>query len=242
MSRALRRHPSRKIRRKLFRFSTLFCAIALGLVLYASHAIRKQSSSSVYETSSDLPHRRVGLVLGCSPRLGGGNPNWYFNNRIEAAAEVLKAGKVDYLLLSGDNHTADYDEPTAMMEALVQRGVPMERMVLDYAGFSTSDSVVRAKEVFGLRDVCIVTQKDHAMRAIYIARHKGIDAIAFAAKDIPTMAGARTRARESLARVRTLLDVHVWGRRPHFGGPRIEIGKDSEEPPKPSSGEDDVGV
>ena len=96
---------------------------------------------------------------------------------------------------------------------------------IDYAGFSTLDSIVRAKKVFGLSGFCVITQRDHALRAIYIARANGIDVVGFPAKDVSTLRGLRTRFRESLARVRTLFDVHVLGRKPHLLGPTVVIGQ-----------------
>jgi len=110
-----------------------------------------------------------------------------------------------------------------MKKTLVRLGVPADRIVMDYAGFSTLDSIVRAKKVFGLSELCVITQREHALRAIYIARANGMDVVAFPAKDVPARSAWRTRIRESLARVRTLLDVHVLGRKPHFLGPAIEI-------------------
>jgi SanA protein len=111
-----------------------------------------------------------------------------------------------------------------MKDALVKRGVPADRVVLDHAGFSTLDSVVRAKKVFGLSELCVITQRDHAQRALYIAQTQGISAVAYPAKDVSVRQGLRTRLREALARVRTLLDLHVLGRKPRFLGAKIEIG------------------
>jgi len=201
--------------------------IAIAAILYAAHRIEKSSASGLKPEIGVLPHHRVGLVLGCSPVLSSGAPNWYFENRMAAAAAVFQAQKVDYLLVSGDNHVSTYDEPTAMKQALVRLGIPEDRIVLDYAGFSTLDSIVRAKKVFGQSELCIITQKDHALRALYIARANGISAVGFPAKDVSTLKGLRTRVRESLARVRTLLDVHILGREPHFLGPPILIGKNA---------------
>ena len=215
-----------------WRVSAALSAVALGmaggLVWYSRYAIERGSSDSIIADPAKLPHKRVAVVLGCAPNLGDGRPNPYFVNRMEAAATVFKNGRADYLLVSGDNHTVDYDEPTAMKEALVQLGVPEERVVLDYAGFSTSDSILRAKLVFGQNDLCVVSQRDHAMRAVYIARHNTIDAVGFAARDIPARYGWRVLVREALARVRTVLDVNVWGRKPHFIGPRISIPPSSQ--------------
>jgi SanA protein len=214
-----------KRRRSILVAASSGALIAILAILYAAHRIEKTSVAALEANVTVLPHKRVGLVLGCSPVLRSGAPNWYFENRMAAAAAVFQAGKVDYLLVSGDNHIATYDEPTAMKQALVRLGVPEDRIVLDYAGFSTLDSVVRAKKVFGLSDCCVITQRDHALRAIYIARANGINAVGYPAKDVTKLAGLRTRMRESLARVRTLLDVHILGREPHFLGPAIVIGK-----------------
>lgn len=214
-------------RRRFFVISGLLVLAAVGVTLYAARRIERSSAAAVKSDVGGLPHRRVGLVLGCSPVLRSGEPNAYFENRIAAAAAVFRAGKVDYLLVSGDNHVATYDEPTAMQRALVRLGVPADRIVLDYAGFSTLDSIVRAQKVFGLSEFCVITQRDHALRAIYIARAHGIAAVGFSASDVPAWGGLRTRLRESLARVRTLLDVHVSGRQPHFLGPPIAVGKNA---------------
>ena len=98
--------------------------VAFAVILYAAHRIEKSSISDLQGNLSNLPHKRVALVLGCSPVLSSGAPNWYFENRIAAAAAVFRAQKVDYLLVSGDNHVSTYDEPTAMKHALLRLGVP----------------------------------------------------------------------------------------------------------------------
>lgn len=89
--------------------------------------------------------------------------------------------KVDYILASGDNHTELYDEPTAMRDSLMAHGVPEDRIILDFAGFRTLDSVVRAKEVFGCDSLTIISQADHNARALYLAGINGIEAVAISA-------------------------------------------------------------
>ncbi len=210
--------------KRIWKFLAIGALGTLALLDYSRDAVEKQDRDALFDNTSKLPHKRVALVLGCAPVLGHGWANPYFVNRMEAAAAVFKAGKADYLLVSGDNHTVEYDEPTAMKEALVRLGVPEERIALDYAGFSTSDSVLRANLVFGLTDFAIISQRDHALRAIYIAQHHHLDAVGFAAQDIPARYGWRISLREAFARVRTVLDVNVWGRTPHFSGPPVPIG------------------
>lgn len=202
-----------------------------GLILGARVLIER-NASHVHASAADVPQHRVALVLGCVPVLASGQPNLFFHHRMQAAADLFKAGRVDYLLVSGDNHRAGYDEPTAMRDALVARGVPADRIALDYAGFSTLDSVVRARHVFGQSELCIVSQRDHAMRAVFIARAHGMSAVGFAARDVGFRFGFRTHVRESLARVRAVLDVKLLGREPRFYGPPVTIG--AEDPAAPS--------
>ncbi|HUF63770.1 MAG TPA: ElyC/SanA/YdcF family protein [Verrucomicrobiales bacterium] len=200
--------------------------LCVAVVLWAGRSIGSQASR-VYSVEK-CPQRSVALVLGCAPTLKDGKENVYFRNRIACAAEIYDAGKADFILVSGDNSREDYDEPGAMKAALVQLGVPEERVFADYAGFSTLDSVVRSQKVFGQERILIVSQRDHAMRALYIAKSHGIDALGVAADDVGFRSGAKTKAREALARVRTVLDVRVLGRRPRFLGPKIVISGRSE--------------
>ena len=133
----------------------------------------------------------MGLVLGCSTNLADGRPNPYFVHRIEAATALYAEGVVAYLLVSGDNGTRDYDEPTMIKAALVERGVPAHRIVLDYAGFRTLDSVIRAREVFGIDDFVVVSQRFHCERAVLLARRLGMHATGYAASDVPGIEGAK---------------------------------------------------
>ena len=191
----------------------------------ASSLIRNSAGGRTYSDLDTIPHRRVALVLGCSRTLAGGRANLFFNNRIAAAAALFKSGKADYLLVSGDNHVRGYDEATDMKESLVRMGVPAGRIYCDYAGFRTFDSMVRARDVFGLTEITVVSQEFHNLRAIYLASHLGIDAIAYNAPDVALRFGIRTWCRESLARFKTLLDVHVLPAKPRFLGPPISIGE-----------------
>lgn len=193
------------------------------LVVYGAASIAKEARGFVFDDLRQIPRARVGLVLGCSTRLADGRPNPYFVHRVDAATALYEAGVVEHLLVSGDNGTRDYDEPTMIKAALVERGVPENRIVLDYAGFRTLDSVVRAREVFGVDDFVVVSQRFQSERAVFLARRLGMRATGYAASDVPGIDGAKTRAREWLARARAVIDVSV-GTRPRFLGPRVPIG------------------
>ncbi|MBA4388220.1 MAG: protein SanA [Verrucomicrobia bacterium] len=201
--------------------------VILGLLamLGAGELIRRAARGQTYSDAASIPHRRVGVLLGCVQRLSDGRANLFFNHRIAAAAQLFNARKIDYIIVSGDNHTVGYDESTAMKNALMAAGVPAGNIYCDFAGFRTLDSVVRAREVFGQTSFTLISQEFHNQRAIYIARGKGLDAIGFNAKDVNSRHSIKTMIREQFARVRTVLDVNLLGTRPKFLGPRIEIGE-----------------
>lgn len=213
---------------KLLLLALVICAVG---VIAANRTIRRAAAGKTYSDVHAIPHRSVGLLLGCQKYLAGNRPNLFFQNRVAAAADLYREGKVDYLLVSGDNHIRGYDEPTDMKTALVEQGIPAEKIYLDYAGFRTLDSVVRAKEVFGLTQVTIISQKFHTQRAIFIANHRGLDAIAFNAPDVDAYDSFGTRVREHFARVKAVLDIYVLRKQPHFLGERVAIG-----PETPASG------
>tara|TARA_R110000850_G_scaffold167796_5_gene292846 strand:- start:1848 stop:2516 length:669 start_codon:yes stop_codon:yes gene_type:complete len=209
-----------------FLFRTIlpcFVVVCLTALLFCDRWIERRSSSLHYNELADLPPADVGLVLGCSQYLSNGRTNLYFQHRIETAANAFFSGKCRYLIVSGDNGSFSYNEPRLMKRALVKAGIPESRIVCDFAGFRTLDSVVRASKVFGQRELLVISQQFHNERAIYIAQHFGIKLTGLNAPDVWQHAGWRTRTREKFARVKTILDLHVFGVQPRFLGEPIEI-------------------
>lgn len=147
----------------------------LGTITIASNAWVRASTSAHRFGLADAPEAPVALVLGAGLRPDG-TPSPALRARLDDAAALYANGTVKVLLVSGDNGTTDHDEPTAMRDYLVAQGVPEPMVVLDYAGFSTWDSCVRAKEVFGVKRVLVVTQEFHLPRAVFLCRHAGLDA------------------------------------------------------------------
>ena len=190
---------------------------AAAMVWYCNYAIGRCSDLCFSDVDS-VPVRDAALLLGAAKVSPSGKPNLYFSARIETAAELFHAGKIKHILISGDNSRKDYDEPGDMKNALLALAVPESAMTLDYAGFRTLDSVVRAKNVFNKDKITIITQPGHAERAVYIARKHDIDAIAFyAAEPIRyKWLVARNRKREKFARVAAWLDVNILCRKPKF--------------------------
>ena len=161
----------------------------------------------------------VGLVFGTAQWLRQGGSNPYFKARIETSAELLRLHRIQHLLLSGDNRTRYYNEPINMWRSLRHRNVADEYMTLDYAGFSTFDSVVRAKEVFGAGRLMLISQDWHLPRALFIADALGVEASGCAVPDDGVEGEWRLRVREWLARAAPFGDLYIWGREPYFLGP-----------------------
>jgi len=210
------------MRKKLTRLILLTLCLILIAMVWANYTINSFAEGKTYSTVSEIPKNKVGLILGTSKKLKGGQSNPYYSNRITAAVTLFKAGKIKYVLVSGDNGSIYYNEPTAMKKDLISAGIPKEKIFLDYAGFRTLDSVFRAKIVFGLEEVTIISQKFHNERAIYLATKKGLHAIGYNAKDIPLEAGLKIQFREYFARVKVFLDLALKTQ-PRFYGEKIII-------------------
>ena len=196
----------------------------LGLVTYANFTPNWASRGRLFSEVSNVPATTVGLVLGTTDRVNG-QENLYFRYRIDAAVRVWKAGKLKTVIVSGDNRSPYYNEPEKMKQALVERGIPESRIVCDFAGLRTLDSVVRAKEVFGTNSILVISQRFQNERAIYLAKAHGIDAYGFNARDLETQAGMKTRIREVGARVKMWLDVNFLNTRPSYLGKKIRLPK-----------------
>lgn len=203
--------------------AVLLGVLAIALILFScNRIINKATKNRTYWSIQNIPKNRVGLVLGTSNKLVGGGSNPYYTNRIKATLELYNAGKIDYVLVSGDNGSQYYNEPHVFKTDLVKGGIPAERIFLDYAGFRTLDSMVRAKAIFGLDHVTIISQKFHNERAIYLAEKKGLHAIGFNADGISLNQGLKVQIREYFARVKVFIDLAL-NTQPKFFGDKIEI-------------------
>lgn len=188
-----------------------YALLAVGAWVWISRAAGPHIVSAV----ADVAPVETGLVLGASPlRRDGDGPNRYFLYRIDAAAALYHAGKVRYLIVSGDRRDDGYDEPAAMRDALIDKGVPEERIHRDAAGFHTRDSLSRAHLLFGRKDAIVISQRFHAERAVFIARAHGLAFTGFAARDVDAYSGIRTIARETFSRIVALIDAWTPERAP----------------------------
>jgi len=207
---------------------TVYVIVGLILLLllfshFCNAYIGRFSRDFIHSSIEDIPQKRVALLLGTSKYLRGGASNPYFAYRMSAAVRLFKEGKVEFLLASGDNSKRSYNEPIIMKEDLVDAGIPAEAVYLDYAGFRTLDSIIRAQRVFGQHEFIIITQQFHNQRAVFIARALGMDAYGYNAKDVTGRRGIKTRVREYFARVKAFIDIYIFNTQPKFLGEKIDI-------------------
>lgn len=198
-------------------FRTMLIAglLLLGLVIAIDNLISFSVRKSVYRDIEQIPYRPYALLLGTSKYTLKNTPNQFYQYRLSAAKDLFDNEKIDYILLSGDNRTLQYNEPKMMANDLKKRGIGDNVLFPDYAGFRTLDSVIRAKQVFHAEPMTIISQGFHCERALFIAQYHHIDAICFAATDPDTY--ILTRVREMLARVLMLWELW-FEKQPHFLG------------------------
>lgn len=214
------------LRRRFFWVALLSLTPLCGglFVILPNWWVLHRARPFIFTRLDRLPENQVGLVLGTSRYdRNGEQTNPFFIGRMNTAARLYKAGKVKHLLLSGDNSHDGYDEPTWMQEALVERGIPASAITLDYAGFRTYDSIVRAHAVFGLDRFTVITDDFHESRSVFLARSLGLEAVGFPSEHVPFPRSRKTRARELASRTVACLDVYVLHTHPRFYGPPVKI-------------------
>lgn len=198
----------------------LILSIAVALL---SAWIQIDTRDRIFSRSEECPAMQVAIVFGTSHRLRNGQPNPYYLGRMESAAHWVQEGRVHQLLLSGDNRALNYNEPMVMWKGLRARRVPADVMTRDYAGFSTFDTLIRARKVFGLEQAVLITQAWHLPRALWIAKQVGIDAYGCVAPG--EIDDARVLRREEWAQLRAVWDMLIWPRQPRFLGPSLLLSR-----------------
>jgi SanA protein len=208
--------------KKIIKIVWISIAVLIVLILFSYYSVEFRTNSRVYDDIDELPYNKVGLVLGTTKYVYGSALNPYYINRIDAAAELFFTGKVEFLLVSGDNSVIEYNEPVKMKTDLIEKGIPEEKIFLDYAGFRTLDSIVRSREIFGQEKITVISQEFHNERAVFIALSKDIDAVGYNAVDVSRTGGLKTNIREVFARVKMMIDLAL-GIQPKFLGEKIII-------------------
>lgn len=186
--------------------------ICLTLMLICDWIVTDNAEGKAFSDIGSIKFNKVGLLLGTTPQARLTKvTNYFFIYRIDAAEQLYKTGKIETLLISGDEDSMDgINEPECMRDSLVARGVPSSDIILDGKGYRTINSVVNANKVFGLKSFTIISQKFHNERAIYQAEHLGLDlenVQAFNAEMPKTRRAYLTSVREYFARVKMFIDL-----------------------------------
>lgn len=212
-----------KIFKIVFNFKVLaiLSVVSIAAIPLSNYYIQSFASEYLYDDVNSVPHNQVGVILGTSKYTRTGNINFYYSQRIEACSKLYHSGKIKCVIVSGDNGTSQYNEPKMMEEDLINKGIPKENIHLDYAGFRTFDSMIRAKKIFGQDKFTIISQKFHNERAVFLARKNEIDAIAFNAGN--GYITKKVRVREYFAKFKAVLDQYILFTQPKFLGEKIII-------------------
>ena len=177
--------------------------LIFAVIVCANYAVRHTAKAFIYQNIDSIPQNKAGLLLGTSKLLRSGLPNQYFQNRIQATVDLYKAGKIEVVVISGDNSRKGYNEPEDMKSELMLRGIPEDK-------------------IFGQKSFTIISQKFHNQRAIYIAHAKGLQVVGYNAEDVNAYSGFKTQLREKFARVKLFLDLWT-GKNPKFLGEPVII-------------------
>jgi SanA protein len=210
-------------KRKILLFSFLLVgAIVLMCIYLCNRIIENTAKGKLYSNVREIPFNKVGILLGTSKYLASGEINAYYSYRIDAAASLIKTGKIRYIIVSGNNNGNGYNEPAQMKADLIEAGIDTSIIFPDYAGFRTFDSMIRLKEIFSQDSVTVISQAFHNARALFIASKEGIEAIGFNAKDVNITGSFWVQVREKLARVKVFID-YLTGNKPKFLGNKVHI-------------------
>lgn len=211
-----------------FRLGFRLLLVILGLAVGCNLWVLLTTGGRIYDDVDRVGEMPVGLVLGTSRKVSKDELNQHFENRVEAAAALFLAGKVERLLVSGYREDSGYyDEPRDMTKRLIELGVPAAAITPDDAGLRTLDSVVRARRVYGLERITVISDDFHVPRALFIADQKGIEAIGFRGDSVSLSHSIRARFREFFARVKAVIDLYVLDTQPAEPGPRPETPADT---------------
>ncbi|HUE98635.1 MAG TPA: ElyC/SanA/YdcF family protein [Anaerolineales bacterium] len=193
--------------------------ILILLVICLPRLVTGIYSTGRVHTASEAPVSRVAIIYGAGLRRDG-TPTAMLRDRVLTGADLYFSGKVEKLLMSGDNRFEDYNEPEAMRQFALMRGVPDEAIVLDYAGRRTYDTCYRAKAIFGVQSALLVTQRFHLPRAIFLCNMLGVEAAGVSAsKGYWTGSSLRWVLREQFSTVNAFMDLYIKAPSPVLGEP-----------------------
>lgn len=205
--------------KRFFQFLTYSFSALIFFICLVNLFIYLASLRYTYENIEEIPEAQTALILGAGV-YSNGELSPVFQNRVDKAVELYKAKKVSKILASGDNSTVEHNEVNPVRNQLLEKGIPDSDIYLDHAGFDTYSTMYRARDIFEVTSVIIVTQSFHLPRALFIARSLGLDAYGIPASDVTKPIA--NNIREIFANEKAVLNV-IFHRKPKFLGETIPI-------------------
>ena len=209
----------------IYAFTAVVCALLVSLLIY--RYIHKLAAPHIYHSLKMVPDKQVALVLGARVFPDGRLSNM-MQDRADMGIELYRTGKVQKILISGDHSTKHYDETNTIRNYMLKKGIPRSAVFMDHAGFDTYSSMYRARDVFKVESMIIVTQEFHLPRAIYLAKDMGLDAVGLVADAQNYSKRSRnfSAVREVPACVKAYLEESIFKPKPHFLGEEIPVSGD----------------
>ena len=213
--------------KKIFLTATIGTATIIFAVLAINFHINSKSAKYIYQEMENVPQAKVALVLGA--KVGqDGTLSPIYQDRVQTAFELYESKKVEKILVSGDHGRENYDEVNSVKNYLLEKGVAGEDIFLDYAGFDTYDSLYRAKEIFQVSSLVVVTQNFHLPRAVYIGKSIGLEVSGMSADKHLYFNSKYSELREKFSKIKAFLDVNL-NSKPKFLGEKISIDGDGRK-------------
>lgn len=202
----------KKVLKKIIWMVGIMTVICIVIIYICNQIVVNNARGKVFSDIDSIRYNKVGLLLGTTPQARFDRiTNYFFIYRIDAAEELYKAGKIEQILISGDENSLDgINEPECMRDSLVARGIPASAIILDGKGYRTICSIINANKVYGLKSFTIISQEFHNERAIYQAEHLGLNVEnlqAYNAKMPKSRRAFLTTIREYFARVKMFIDL-----------------------------------
>ena len=212
------------MKKKIIIYTIVLVSMIVGVVLAVDTYIRVSTSSRIVDGGDYSRLSKVDCILVLGAGVWGDKPSPILEDRLLESISAYESGVADKIIMTGDHGRKDYDEVNIMKEFVVSRGIPSDNVFMDHAGFSTYESMYRAKEIFGVKKVVIVTQKYHLHRALYIAKQLGMDAYGVSADPRKYAGQLQREVREVLARNKDFV-MCIFKPKPTYLGKAIFVSK-----------------
>lgn len=210
------------LRNKYFKYPIIIIIALIIVFTILYNYVYFSSKRFIYNELEQVPQCYTALILGAKVHRDGA-PSNFLADRLEMGIKAYKSGKIKRFLLSGDHGTKNYDEVNNMKKYLLEKGIDTNDIFLDHAGFDTFNSIKRAKEIFEVKDVIIVSQEFHLPRALYIARYCGLNAYGISAdKQNYGSVMFKLKLRERFALIKAFFET-IFDMEPKFLGEKIPI-------------------